>query len=97
MCLSASTLQQSHGILAIAMVSHCGANAQWAFGWAPRFGLYAWDPHDPDQVHTGQIPRSVYTKAIKCKQDAYRPPHKDTQRLPNCLLGSATFIPWVHD
>ena len=47
------------GILAIAMVSHCGASAQWAFGWAPRFGLYAWDPHDPDQVHTAFIPRSV--------------------------------------
>lgn len=27
-----------------------GRGAQWAFGWAPRFGLYAWDHTDPEQV-----------------------------------------------
>lgn len=27
--------------------------AQWAFGWAPRFGLYAWDHTDPEQVRHG--------------------------------------------
>lgn len=29
--------------------------AQWAFGWAPRFGLYAWDHTDPEQVHHGPV------------------------------------------
>ncbi|KAK9824973.1 hypothetical protein WJX81_001475 [Elliptochloris bilobata] len=24
-------------------------NFEWAFGWAPRFGLYAWDHADPEQ------------------------------------------------
>ena len=68
------------GTLANARVSHCGATAQWAFGWAPRFGLYAWDPHDPDQARTGLIPRSVCMNPIKSKQMQTGPSmkiHKD--------------------
>ncbi len=29
-----------------------GVASQWAFGWAPRFGLYAWDHNDPEQVRS---------------------------------------------
>ena len=25
-------------------------NFEWAFGWAPRFGLFEWDVKTPDQV-----------------------------------------------
>ena len=41
--------------------------AQWAFGWAPRFGLYAWDHTDPEQVRH----RPVVGVLSCCVNDLY--------------------------
>ena len=41
-------------------------NFEWAFGWAPRFGLFEWNVTEPNQVRPSLPPTKASSKAVSC-------------------------------
>ena len=41
-------------------------NFEWAFGWAPRFGLFEWDVKEPNQVQHSVPATWLFKGPVSC-------------------------------
>ena len=66
--------------------------AQWAFGWAPRFGLWEWEVTEPSQVCC--LPKCPSILSRDCCYGSCTCQH--TSPLPDAHLSSHSLIAEAH-